>query len=646
MGDSAGSSGTTRTAQIMDSFMQPMQVPSSLFRDLKLKRKKLSSTAWSDNGGKSVCSSTSDLCPSEDLEPVESQPQCETVNESNCEASSAPKTVEATESQQAAQLVMTQGPLQGMVSNVSSRGQNGETSMEIGTSEYPQADMSSSSMMGEAAIAIGTASMPENSNPSESPPQTTIATTPAMCVPPMTIPQVVAFAAMPNQSTGEPQVVAVAAMPGAKNVVALPLCNWPYNPMMLSSLSNSQGETSDSGVDTSGELDRQGSKTHGHKRAGVVANNVAPGTSALQIADDTVLPPSNGYIHHHLLQQQQQLLLGEQQRQLEQQQKELLRQQQQQQQQREHQRLLEHQQQQLQQEQQKRQQQLQQEEQMKRQQHELHQHLQQQQQQRQQQFAQPSLPSHQPVYNFEKQERQHEFQVVPGQKPAASSRGPGQENFDPSQPQNGPPQAMHLSPLAGGLIPSGPLPLITTANGLTIASPMIAIPSVPGGPVPRPLVSLPSHPFLMNPGIVTTTPPSHTVSTPPEQGLVVNSLMVPNRPSFRPVTPNYHSAVPNGNKTQTAPPHASHQHHMGMPNPMRRTSPYPHKSQHVDQVKGPPEQKPLTKEAAERLALEHKLRRQEALNNFTDQYLPRDQIPLFPVHSDLNKVIFSSPPPL
>ncbi len=75
-----------------------------------------------------------------------------------------------------------------------------------------------------------------------------------------------------------------------------------------------------------------------------------------------------------------------------------------------------------------------------------------------------------------------------------------------------------------------------------------------------------------------------------------------------------------------------------MANSTLRTTPYPNKSQHLDQMKGPSEQKPLTKEAAERLALEHKLRRQEALNNFTDQYLPRDQIPLFPVHSDLNKV--------
>ena len=58
-----------------------------------------------------------------------------------------------------------------------------------------------------------------------------------LAVPATGVPQVVAFAALPAVSENMmPQVVAMATIPGASNqpqMVALPLCSWPYDPMMF-----------------------------------------------------------------------------------------------------------------------------------------------------------------------------------------------------------------------------------------------------------------------------------------------------------------------------------------------------------------------------------------------------------------------------
>ena len=257
----------------MRTFIQPMEVTDSLYRDLKLKRKKLSKlTSWNSDA-ESVKSDKGvyfrSHADSADGYSTRSENE-DTMSVSSQYSSSVASLPELS------QPVMedeeeAQRRFEAFTNQVKQEAYRGKTSqLQSGKETLVQRDQQ----------VPGVLKVPGLSNKVQQPcmnrtvcaEQSTVHTAPvsssltpmvslqsmgasAVCttsdvimqpavplaVPATGVPQVVAFAALPAVSENMmPQVVAMATIPGASNqpqMVALPLCSWPYDPMMLNRLS-------------------------------------------------------------------------------------------------------------------------------------------------------------------------------------------------------------------------------------------------------------------------------------------------------------------------------------------------------------------------------------------------------------------------
>ena len=269
----------------MNTFLEPMEVTHSLFRDLKLKRRKLSKFAAWHSDGDSVKSDKAALYFSSQMEGHDGysskSDDMAFVSSSECASSvtslsdlgqhesmeqedeeEAQRRFEAFTNQvkqDAAARVnnnrhfqQTAIPREKQVAEL--RCGSNETLTLSSKAECPVVNKSAcpEEQTNEAtdATTSGTATIPSQTIvpctipgvPSQVFSPTTL---PQIAIPATGIPQVVAFAAVPGTSDSMmPQVVAMATIQGSANqpqVVALPLCSWPYDPMMLNRLTGSPG---------------------------------------------------------------------------------------------------------------------------------------------------------------------------------------------------------------------------------------------------------------------------------------------------------------------------------------------------------------------------------------------------------------------
>ena len=270
---------TAPTSEGINTFVQPMDVTYSLFRDLKLKRRKLSKfAAWfsdcesvksdktmylssqmeNQDGYSTKSDDTGSLSSSQYASSVTSLPELP-QNEFMDDDDEAQRRFEAFTNQVKQEMHQWKNDVHCQQSSetVTQRdrlqkrsGQERRFLPSKAECAVENKNVCSKHLTNEAtdATGSGTATMPTQtvvpgalSNTSEA---VLASAMPHIAIPTTGIPQVVAFAAVPGVNEHVmPQVVAMATVPGSANqtqVVALPLCSWPYDPMMLNRLSSNQ----------------------------------------------------------------------------------------------------------------------------------------------------------------------------------------------------------------------------------------------------------------------------------------------------------------------------------------------------------------------------------------------------------------------
>ena len=265
----------------MRTFIQPMEVTDSLYRDLKLKRKKLSKLASWNSDGESVKSDKGvyfrSHADSVDGYSTRSEND-DTMSVSSQYASSVASLPELSQQAAMEDEEEAQRRFEAFTNQVKQEACRGKTSqLQSGKDTHVERDQHASGVpkvpglsnsvqqpsMNRAICAeqstVHTANVSSNLTPVvsfQSLGASAVCTTsdvimqPAVpvAIPTTGVPQVVAFAALPAVSENMmPQVVAMATIPGASNqpqMVALPLCSWPYDPMMLNRLSGATPSSS------------------------------------------------------------------------------------------------------------------------------------------------------------------------------------------------------------------------------------------------------------------------------------------------------------------------------------------------------------------------------------------------------------------
>ena len=264
----------------MRTFIQPMEVTDSLYRDLKLKRKKLSKLASWNSDGESVKSDKgvyfrshadsvdgySTRSENDDTISVSSQYASSVASFPELSQAAMEDEEEAQRRFEAFTNQVKQEAYRGKAGQLQ-RGQEKRFERDQQASGVPKApglsnSVQQSSMNGTICAEQSTvhaANVSPNLTPVvsfQSVAASAVCTAsdvimqPAVpvAIPTTGVPQVVAFAALPGVSENMmPQVVAMATIPGASNqpqMVALPLCSWPYDPMMLNRLSGATPSSS------------------------------------------------------------------------------------------------------------------------------------------------------------------------------------------------------------------------------------------------------------------------------------------------------------------------------------------------------------------------------------------------------------------
>ncbi len=246
-------------------FRQPMEMSRSLFRDLKLKRYKLakSTATWFSDVSSVKSDSAVYMRGAEDRfqsdqddvsSVASSQDFSSNTSWSEHDSSGINRPVSVSENDEVAQIRFDQFMRQlkqdagGAVERQSAAGVSsfaaGQQMRQVVPMEQDTSESTTNDMIAQ----------PMQYSQQGPTPQTVIPL-PSVTVASSLLPQVVAFATMPATSmNGVPQVVAMATVPNGPTpgqVVALPLCNWPYDPMMLNRLLNPNGRGS--GVSTASQ---------------------------------------------------------------------------------------------------------------------------------------------------------------------------------------------------------------------------------------------------------------------------------------------------------------------------------------------------------------------------------------------------------
>ncbi len=282
--------------EAMPDFLRPNEMPHSLFRDLKLKRRKLfNSASWLSDSESTRSDSAVYVATSLSWRGVggggSGGGQTGDDSRSSQDTASATSWSDSGQKQDDAEAERRFEEFTSLVRQDTSGSHRDHVTprARVPPSSSANAQNSSGAMQplpaafnikqeAPSSDAFSGAAISNSVSVSETAPAASMSSSPAVMTP-----QVVAFAPMPapNSNTA-PQVMAMVTFPNGENgttqMVALPLCNWPYDPMMLNRLLSTSASASGHGASAQQAGEKSSPRGQGSSMLGSTMPPAALGT--------------------------------------------------------------------------------------------------------------------------------------------------------------------------------------------------------------------------------------------------------------------------------------------------------------------------------------------------------------------------------